>query len=211
MPAAQHLEFLIEEQSMEVFLKGLLPQVLPEDCKYEFRVFQGKQDLLRKLGNRLHGYRHWLPDGGRIVVVVDRDNDDCVELKDKLEQEATDAGLLTRSRCQDGEWQVVNRIAIEELEAWYFGNWEAVHQAYPRVPLNVPRKRGYRNPDSIQGGTWEAFERILKRAGHIRTKLRKKEAAEAIGCGPFSLVMRLGREQPSNRGSRASACFRGSI
>ena len=31
------------------------------------------------------------------------------------------------------------------------------------------------------------------------------------GCGPFSLVMRLVRCKPSNRGSRASACFRGSI
>ena len=181
MPAAQHLKFLIEEQSMEVFLKGLLPQVLPEDCKYDLHVFQGKQDLLRKLDDRLQGYRPWLRSAGRrIVVVVDRDNDDCSELKDKLEQKAADAGLLTRSQCQDGEWQVVNRIAIEELEAWYFGDWEAVRQAYPRVPPNVPRKRGYRNPDSIQGGTSEAFERILKRAGHIRTELRKKEAAEAI-------------------------------
>jgi hypothetical protein len=25
---------------------------------------------------------------------------------------------------------VVNRLAIEELEAWYFGDWEAVRAAY---------------------------------------------------------------------------------
>ena len=180
MPAAQHLEFLIEEQSMEAFLKGLLPQVLPEDCTYDFYVFQGKEDLLRKLGNRLCGYSYDLPEEVRIFVVVDRDNDDCRALKDRLEKAAADAGLLTRSRCRDGAWQVVNRIAIEELEAWYFGDWEAVRQAYPRVLLNVPRKRGYRNPDSIQGGTSEAFERILKRAKYTRTKRSKTEAAEAI-------------------------------
>ena len=95
MPAAQHLKFLIEELLMETFLKGLLPRVLSENCTFHCRVFQGKQKLLCKLGNRLSGYSRWLPDDWRIVVVVDRDNDDCSELKDKLERAAADAGLLT--------------------------------------------------------------------------------------------------------------------
>ena len=29
---ARHLEFLVEEPSMEVFLRSLLPRVLPERC-----------------------------------------------------------------------------------------------------------------------------------------------------------------------------------
>ena len=93
------MEFLIEEPSMEAFLKGLLPRVLPEGCTFACRVFRGKEYLLRKLGNRLHGCRHWLPDGWRIVVVIDHDNDDCRALKDRLEQAAADAGPLTRTQC----------------------------------------------------------------------------------------------------------------
>ncbi len=180
MTAARRLEFLIEEPSMEAFLQGLLPRVLPEGCTFECRVIQGKRDLSRKLESRLRGYRPWLPDEYRLVVVVDRDDDDCHALKTRLEQAAAKAGLLTRSRARGGSWRVVNRIAIEELEAWYFGDWEAVRQAYPRVSPHVPKQRRYRDPDAIRGGTWEAFERILKKHGHFRNGLRKIEAARAI-------------------------------
>ena len=177
---AQHLEILIEEPSMETFLQELLPRVLPDDCTFECRVFQGKQDLLRKLERRLHGYARRLPPEWRIIVVVDRDDDDCHALKRRLEEAAANVGLLTRSRGQNRPWQVVNRIVIEELEAWYFGDWEAVRQAYPRVRSNIPNQAGYRNPDAVRGGTWEAFERILKKRGYFQNGLRKTEAARAI-------------------------------
>jgi len=194
---------------MEAFLKGLLPRVLLEGCTFACRVFRGKEDLLRKLGNRLKGYRHWLPDGWRIVVVVDRDNDDCSELKDKLEQAADHAGLLTRSRCQDGEWQVVNRIAIEELEAWYFGDWAAVRQAYPRVPLNVPNKAPCRDPNDIQGPTWEAFERILKRTKQIRSR-RGSRRLHRPGAQPFaefqSVLQSLARGDRATVAESAARC-----
>ena len=201
MTAVQHLEFLIEEPSMEAFLQGLLPRVLPEGCTFECRVFQGKQDLLRKLESRLRGYRRWIPNECRLVVAVDRDDNDCHELKTRLEQAAADVDLLTRSRARGGPWQVVNRIAIEELEAWYFGDWEAVRQAYPRVSPNVPQQAGYRNPDAVQGGTWEAFERILKKGGHFRNGLRKTEAARAIA--PYI--------DPARNRSRSFTAFRDAL
>ena len=69
---------------------------------------------------------------------------------------------------------------IEELEAWYFGDWQAVRAAYPRVSETIPNKAPYRVPDAIAGGTWEAFERILKRHGYFTTGLRKVETARAI-------------------------------
>jgi hypothetical protein len=75
---------------------------------------------------------------------------------------------------------VAIRLAIEELEAWYFGDWDAVRAAYPRVPDTIPNQANYRDPDAIAGGTWEAFERVLKRAGYFQTGLRKIEAARAI-------------------------------
>ncbi|MDX9724338.1 MAG: DUF4276 family protein [Myxococcota bacterium] len=74
------------------------------------------------------------------------------------------------------------QLPIEELEAWYFGDWEAVRTAYPRVKANVAQQASYRFPDAIKGGTWEAFERILQRAGYFKTGLRKLEAAKAIAA-----------------------------
>ena len=179
---AMHLELLVEEQSMEAFLHALLPRRLPRDRTFQVHSFQGKGDLLNKIETRLRGYAKWLPDESRIVVLVDRDNDDCMDLKRRLEDIAGRAGLLTRARAADAPWQLVNRIAIEELEAWYFGDWDAVRAAYPRVPRNVPDNRRYRDPDGIVGGTWESFERVMQQRGYFKGGLRKVEAARAIGA-----------------------------
>lgn len=177
---ARHIEFLVEEPSIEAFLRILLPQLFSNEHTFEIHVFQGKSDLLKKLEARLRGYRHWLPSNGRIVVMVDRDDEDCHELKQKLEDIANSSGLSTRSQTDGFTWQVVNRIVIEELEAWYFGDWEAVRRAYPGISKTIPQQAKYRDPDAISGGTWEAFERILNNGGYFRTGLRKIEAAQAI-------------------------------
>ncbi|HYR29757.1 MAG TPA: DUF4276 family protein, partial [Thermoanaerobaculia bacterium] len=48
------------------------------------------------------------------------------------------------------------------------------------VSATVPFKSRYRDPDSITGGTWEAFEQILQTAGHMQGGLRKIETARAV-------------------------------
>jgi hypothetical protein len=177
---AHHLEILVEEPSMESFLRELLPRVLPDTVTFRIYPSQGKQDLLRHLGARLRGYASFLPPNHRIVVVVDRDGDDCRELKQQMERAAADAGMKTRSRGE-ASWRVVNRIAVEELEAWYFGDWDAVIECYPAVAKTVPKKAPYRDPDDIQGGTWEAFERIVQRAGYFEAGMSKMEIARTLG------------------------------
>ena len=179
---ARHLEVLVEESSMEAFLRALLPRLLPQDRSFEVHAFQGKSDLLGKLEARLRGYAAWLPQDWRIVVVVDRDDDACLKLKARLEAMARRTRLITRSRAHGQQWQLVNRIAIEELEAWYFGDWEAVCSAYPGLPQTLPRKEGFRDPDAIGGGTWEAFERVLQKYGYFRGGLRKIEIARTLGA-----------------------------
>lgn len=167
---------------MEEFLRVLLPRVLPEQSTFEIHSFGSKSILRRELKKRLRGYARWLPEGSRIIVVMDRDSDDCQALKEELEMAASAAGLRTRSQGGESPWQVVNRIAIEELEAWYFGDWEAVCEAYPRVPATVSQRAPFRDPDAILGGAWEAFQRILKRHGYFRAGLRKREAARTIAA-----------------------------
>ena len=177
--SAEHVEVLVEEPSMEAALRLLLPAML-QRVTFEIHQHQCKQDLLTRLRERLRGYASWIPETWRIVVIVDRDDDECDELKRKLESRAKSAGLRTRSVAGGGTYAVVNRLAIEELEAWYFGDWAAVRAAYPRVSRTIPNKAPYRDPDSIAGGTWEAFERVLQDAGYFKTGWRKIEAARAI-------------------------------
>ncbi len=177
----RHFEFLVEEPSMEAFLRVLLPRLLPRDRTFRVHAFRGKPDLRRKLDDRLRGYSKWLPADWRVVVMVDRDEDNCMALKEELEAAAASAGLRTRSAAPAASWQVANRVVVEELEAWFLGDWPAVRGAFPRVAASTPNRRRYRDPDSIVG-TWEAFERILKRHGYFVTGLRKTEAARAVAA-----------------------------
>jgi len=171
----------VEEPSMETALQILLPKIL-NDISFQIHTHQGKDDLLKKLPERLRGYFRWMPGDWRIVVLVDRDGQDCRELKAILELCAEGAGFVTRtrSRIDNSPYVVVNRIVVEELEAWYFGDWKAVQAAYPTVPTAIPGKAHYRDPDAIQGGTWEALERILQRKGHFSGGLRKIEVARTV-------------------------------
>lgn len=195
---ANHLEVLVEEPSMEAFLLELLPRMLDGRATFTIHAHQGKSDLIRKLGNRLRGYEKCLPASTRIVVLVDLDDGDCIGLKRLMEQAAKAARLPTRSTSDGAPWRVVNRLAIEELEAWFFGEWTAVRTAYPRASKDIPGKASYRQPDAIAGGTWEALERVLKSAGYFSGGLRKMEAATAIGrqfdpalaCSPSFIAFR---------------------
>jgi hypothetical protein len=180
--AAAHFELLVEEPSMEAFLRSLLPRLLPQDRTFQVHPFQGKDDLLVKLEARLRAYATWIPEDWRIVVIVDRDDGDCRKLKSQLEDSAKKSGLCTRAQARGRSWQLVNRIAVEELEAWYFGDWTAVCTAYPKVPGTQTRREGFRDPDAVAGGTWEAFERIMQRHGYFKGGLGKVEAARVLGA-----------------------------
>ena len=164
---------------MEAFLHQVLPLILPSDCTFQVHNFGNKQRLLRRLEGRLQGYSYWLPPEYRIIILLDRDRDDCYDLKYQLESATARAGLRSRALYGGGHWQVAPRIVIEELEAWYFGDWEAVRAAYPKIPSSVPPR--YRASDAITGGTWEAFEREMRKHGYFKGGLRKREAAQAIG------------------------------
>jgi hypothetical protein len=81
-----HIEVLVEELSMKEALQNLLPKILGETNSFDIYPYQGKRDLISKLPQRLKGYKSWLPDDYRIVVLVDEDREDCKALKKKLEE-----------------------------------------------------------------------------------------------------------------------------
>jgi len=176
-----HVEIMVEEPSMDAFLSLLLPKLLAKDITYSIHAYQGKPDLLRKLQNRLRGYSKFIPGDWRIVVIIDEDRENCMELKQKLESASTSAGLFTKSNPRsDGAFHVINRLAVEELEAWYFGDVKALCKAYPGIPSTLDSKAKYRNPDAITGGTWEQLENILNKANYHKGGLSKIQAAQDI-------------------------------
>ncbi|MGO8678140.1 MAG: DUF4276 family protein [Limisphaerales bacterium] len=172
-----HLELFLEEPSAEACLGDFLHQLLPDGTTWNLIVFQGKSDLLCRLERRLKGYRTWMPDAWRIVVLVDEDRADCLALKRRMEDAAAAAGFMTKTAARGGPFVVLNRIAVEELEAWFLGDPQALVQAYPRVPRTLGTQARYRDPDAIVGGTWEALERLPQRAGYYSTGIAKIEIA----------------------------------
>jgi len=172
------LEVIVEERSAAVALERLLPKIVP-GVPYEIREFAGKTTLLKKLPDRLAGYATRIKwESLRIVILVDRDNDDCRVLKRKLDEMAEAAGFSISDAT--GGVYLLNRIAIEELEAWFFGDVPALVCAFPKVSPSLGSNARFRDPDAITGGTWEALERILKDRGYHRSGLRKVEAAAEI-------------------------------
>ena len=173
------VEFLLEEPSAEAALQELAPKLMP-GAELRFHNFQGKTNLLKNLEARLRGFARWNNPDLRVVVLVDRDDDDCLELKGILETAAARAGLVTKTQAQEGVFTVLNRIAVEEVEAWFFGDVPAMKAAYSRLPASLGSKAKYRFPDGIVGGTWEALEAVLMRHGYHRGGLAKVQAAREI-------------------------------
>ncbi|MBL0127741.1 MAG: DUF4276 family protein [Flavobacteriales bacterium] len=170
------VEFFLEEPSAEAFLQAFVAKLLPADTEVVFRVFRGKPDLLKKLPDRLRAM-YWIPADHRVVVLVDEDREDCKVLKAQLEAAANAAGMLTKSAAQGRSFKVLNRIAVEELEAWFLGDPKAIQAAYPRFRPNHARRNDLQRPDGCTGGTWEALERALQKGGYYSTGLPKIEVA----------------------------------
>ncbi len=174
------LEFLVEEPSAEQALLYIVPKIT--DAAFRVHPFNGKNDLLSKLRQRLKAYNQRMKNGEdiRIIILVDRDDDNCHDLKVILEEATKWEGLVTKSSpAPSGVFHVLTRIAVEELEAWFLGDEQAIRTAYTRVPI-FAQQREFRDPDAVRGGTWEALERLLQKAGYHQGGLAKIKAAREI-------------------------------
>ncbi len=179
------LELLFEDESTENALRILVPKIVGEEKAkaVKYRSFRGKYTLLKELPAFLKGYTKRIRQGERlrVLVLVDRDVEDCEVLKQKLESIALQSGLITRSiATTNTPFQILNRIAIEALEAWFLGDPEAIRQAYPHAKEKVSQHiKRLPNPDAVMDA-WETLEKILKDSGYRRDDLRKTQVAQRI-------------------------------
>ncbi|HBK55229.1 MAG TPA: hypothetical protein DDZ76_02920 [Xanthomonadales bacterium] len=172
---------LVEEQSAEEALRHLLPKLLKNRARAKVINLGSKYRLLKVLPERLAAYGHRIASGEplRVVVLVDRDDDDCEQLKAELERMAVAAGLSTKSApAADGQFVVLNRIVIEELESWFIGDPSALRKAFTSLPKIEQNAGIFRNPDN--GGSWEALHRFLKKHGIYKSSFPKIDAPRRI-------------------------------
>lgn len=154
-----HIEVLVEDSSGARLIETLLPAVIgPLGEPHSWRVHPyggigrlpkglttkadpAKRALLDQLPRLLVGYGR-TPGIDAVVVVVDSDGRNCKTFLKELK------ALL--SKCQPAP-NALFRLAIEEIEAWFFGDREALLAAYPRAKKEVLDR--YKQ-DSVCG-TWE--------------------------------------------------------
>ncbi len=130
------LVFLLEEPSAQAMLEGILPYLLPPEVISRFLVFEGKQDLDKRLERRVRGWR--APDT-YFVVIRDKDGGDCQIIKQGLCDKLANAGRPDS----------LVRIACHELESFYLGDLAAVETGLNCRGLSrLQDKRKYRTPDT---------------------------------------------------------------
>jgi hypothetical protein len=159
-----HLHILVEGSSEKALLDGWLPRFLP-GVGASIIVHRGKgripfnpagqpdmrkHGLLDQLPAKLRAYSNTLDaSSNAVVVLLDADDDNCVALKQQL---------TALARTLDIAIPVAFCIAVEETEAFYLGDWNAIKAAFPNA--STSDYRAYRQ-DSICG-TWERFSDLVE-------------------------------------------------
>lgn len=188
-----HIEILVEDASGAKLLEAVLPKLLGEqDAPHSWRVhsYKGigripnnlnaggdpaKRILLDQLPRLLRGYGK-TPGIGAVVAVLDSDRRSCVDFLSELKT------LL--AGCAPAP-NTMFRLAIEEVEAWYLGDRQALQAAYPRAKADVLDR--YAQDSAC--GTWELLadavhaggSAAIKKAGWPLPGQIKYEWAEKIG------------------------------
>lgn len=157
------LVFLLEEPSAEAMLKGLLPRILPDTVERIYTVFEGKQDMEKRLGGILRGWQKT-----NCVFVVMRDQDAaprCQAVKNRLLE------ICHATSRHD----ILVRIACRELESFYLGDLEAVEKSMGiRGLAKKQDSKKYRSPDSLHSPGKE-LETLTK------GKYQKVSGSRALG------------------------------
>jgi hypothetical protein len=188
-----HIEILVEDSSGAKLLEVLLPQLLGaqgEPHTWRLHSYKGigripagltakgdpaKRILLDILPKALRGYGK-TPGVDAVVVVLDADKRDHKVFLTELNSVADACNAASKT---------LFRLAIEEIEAWYLGDRNALLGAYPRAKREVLD----RYVQDSACGTWELVadavypggSAAIKKAGWPLPGQVKHEWAEKIG------------------------------
>ena len=146
------LVFLLEEQSAKDFLMSLLPKIIPS-IEPIYLVHNGKGDLQKSIPIKLKG---WKKPDTVFIILHDQDSNDCEKLKKKLQELCEPYSQRKYYIC----------IACQELEAWYFGDWDAIEKVFP-IAASHRNKTRYRKSDEITKPSKE-LDRITKNFSKIK-------------------------------------------
>lgn len=134
----KNLVCFTEEPSAVEMLRCVLPRILPADFPFLCFHFEGKQDLEKRIANRI---QYWVDPDSVFLVLRDQDSDDCYQIKNELIQKIRRTGKSNL---------VIVRIACHELESFYLGDLQAVEKGLEIKGL--AKKQGkalYRAPDEL--------------------------------------------------------------
>jgi Domain of unknown function (DUF4276) len=140
-----HIEFLVEDSSGKCLLEILVAKVLAQQGdQHSWRIIGYKgvgrlprdlagnpnpknKALLNNLPRLVKGYGN-TPGIDAIVFVLDSDRAECRILLQEI--------LNAIDKCEPKPQNTLVRLAIEEIEAWYFGDRDALLTAYPKGKVN---------------------------------------------------------------------------
>jgi len=178
-----HFEILVEGSSEKLAMDHLIGKILSSygsDISYQVHQHRGNGELpanpkadpdpknptlLHNLPSKLRAYGKSLDfNSEAVIVLVDLDcHGDCYQFKQDL------VNLLKFCPTKP---RVLFRIAIEELEAWYFGDREAILAAYPKA--KVAELKAYQQ--DFQDRTWERLADAVVPGGHQALRGRGRSA-----------------------------------
>jgi len=174
-----HFEILVEDQSGKKALDLLVPKIIGDQHTYKVHPYKGigripsgmkdtsdpcKRSLLNNLPRLLRGYGkafNGYPENcqAAVIVVCDLDKRCLKAFRREL------SGILDRCNPKP---ETCFCLAIEEGEAWYLGDLDAVRTAYPHAKNSV--LNSYEN-DSICD-TWEKLADAVYQGGSAALKIR---------------------------------------
>jgi len=132
----QNYVFMLEEESMKLFIETLLPRFYPA-IQFRCIAHMGKNDLEKSIPRKLAA---WQDEDSRFIIIRDNDNAARGSIEKKIGDMCTKSG-----RFQD----TITHIAYQELEAWYLGELAALERSYHvALPVNNRQKK-FRTPDSL--------------------------------------------------------------
>ena len=206
-----HFEILVEDQSGKKALDILVPKIIGNDHTIRFHTYKGigriprnmkdagnaaKRILLENLPKLLKGYgktfNGYPSDYPAVVFLVCDLDDKCLKA---FRRELL--GILNQCNPKP---ETRFCIAIEEGEAWFLGDLNAISVAYPRAKNNV--LNAYVN-DSICG-TWETLADAICSGG---SSILSAKGWQAVGAEKFKWAEAIPPHMDVTRNASPSFCY----